>query len=347
MVWLMEGLSSQRGIIRGIKEWIAGNNILATNGRLKVIASHRQFRPEITDQADISLHEPSDDQQRLAFIADTIVRYSVSVIHVGRNCCWFESHRQYIESQGVQLITGAHSVESFHIAQHKSLYTALMAEYGIPYTPAVLVETLEQLELAMPAMRLKYNRLCIKPDKGIYGNGYWQFDDDAAANQMLLKPEARRIHPQVYLDAMRESGGLPQPMILMPWLPGPEASIDMVVEKGEVIAALGRSKNGPIQTLFSEGEEIEIARRCISLLQADGLVNVQTCVADDGSIRLLECNLRPSGGVFYGMSGGVNLPAIMIASRLGYPRPAVNIISPCIRIIDTAVPIQAKARDYE
>ncbi len=67
-----------------------------------------------------------------------------------------------------------------------------------------------------------------------------------------------------------------QPMVLMPYLPGPESSVDMLVEKGKVIAAVARRKEGSVQHLHQSGAAFELAKSSAELMQADGLVNVQT-----------------------------------------------------------------------
>lgn len=339
MIWLMEGLSSQRGIIRGIKQWITQSSLNNTPNNLKVLASHRKFRPEITGEADLSLTEPVSDSDRMDFIFKTVEKQQVSLIHVGRHCSWYEAHRSTIESCGVVLITGASSETAFQIAADKYAFTQLLAVRRLPYTEAIKVETLEELTTAIQNMKGDYPDLCIKPNQGIYGIGYWRLDDEVSPHYMLQHPDDRRINTHTYLDAIEKSGGLQEPMIVMPYLPGSECSIDMVVEHGDVVAALGRRKNGPLQTLFTHGEEIDLARQCAALLQADGLVNVQTREDATGQPRILESNLRPSGGVTYGLAYGVNLPAIMVARRLGFIPPVADIAQATLRIIDHAVAI--------
>lgn len=342
MMWLMEGFSSQRGIIQGLREAIRHYGWQDARGQpLSIIASHRQYRPEITQCADIALREPSDPVQRLEFIRETVAAYHVRVIHTGKPGRWFEAHRQEIEATGVQLITGATRPASQALADDKAAFTEALIAQGIPHTPAVRVENLEALRDTLQTLKARYPRLCIKPNTGIYGLGYWQLDDEAPASLMLEAPDSRRIRTETYLDALAQSGGLKQPMIVMPYLPGPECSIDLVARRGQVQAALGRRRDGPMQTLFEHGEEVELACRVAELLQADGLINVQTRAGDDGRPRVLECNLRPSGGVAYGLQSGINLPAIMMADRLGLTLPRQQLRHTTVRIVEEAIPVPA------
>lgn len=340
MIWLMEGLASQRGILQALRCALTAEKWCNRQGTpLQLMASHRHFRPEITRLADVELREPADPTQKLAFILDTIARYSVTLIHAGRADPWFEEHRSQIEAQGVVLITGTRSLENLLLADDKYRFSLQLAQHGIAHTPACLVDSLPALKAALKSIKSDFTELCIKPNQGIYGCGYWRLDDHASADLVLRKPETRRINTQTYLDIVEKSGGLSQPMLVMPYLPGPECSIDMVTEQGHTLAVLGRRKNNALQQFFTEGEEIELARRVAALLHADGLINVQTRADHQGKPRVLECNLRPSGGVPYGLESGINLPAIMVASRLGLPLSAQKLHHCNVRILDHAVHI--------
>lgn len=348
MIWLMEGLSSQRGILQALRTAIITEKWCTPQGTpLQLMASHRDHRPEITHIADVQLREPADKKQKLAFILDNIARYRVNLIHTGRTDVWFEEHRPQIEAAGVVLITGTLSAESLLLADDKYRFTLQLAQKGIAHTPACLVESLPALEAALKSIKSDFPELCVKPNQGIYGSGYWRLDDDAPVDLVLRKPEIRRINTQTYLDLVAKSGGLSQPTLVMPYLPGPECSIDMVTEQGRTLAVLGRRKKGPMQTFFTEGEEVELARRVAGLLQADGLINVQTRADRQGKARVLECNLRPSGGVPYGLHSGINLPAIMVASRLNLPLTEQTLRQYNVRILDHAVHIPASEQTYE
>lgn len=347
MIWLMEGFSSQRTIAEGLRRAIRENAWCGAQGQpLQVLASHRQFRPEITAAADIALREPTNLTEKLTFILTTARQYGVSVIHTGKPSAWFEQHRQPIEAAGITLITGVRDARFLTLAEDKAAFTEVLAAHNIPHTPAVRVNTLGELHDALNTLKSSWPRLCIKPNTGIYGLGYWRLDDDAPASLMLSAPDQRRIRTSTYLTALEESGGLKEPMIVMPYLPGPECSIDLVVDRGRVIAALGRRKNGAMQTLFDRGEEIELACRVAGQLEADGLINVQTRADDQGNPRVLECNLRPSGGVGYGLHSGINLPAMMIAQRLGLPLPSQQLRHTTVRIVDEAIPVTASESHY-
>ena len=310
IIWFMEGLSSQRDIISGVRAFFK-----KTHQAVTVIASHRHHRNEILSQADIALIEPTADEHRLDFIVNTVKKYAVKAIHSGRNAQWFETHRQQIEALGVSLTTGASSLSALALADDKVAFARKMEAHGLPVVPSIRIESAKVLREKLASEKNK-QVLCIKPVTGIYGMGFWRFDDTATPMSAFTHPENRKVHPEMYLHAVEQQEDF-KPLVLMPYLPGPEYSVDMLVEKGQVIAAVARRKEGPLQYLEQSGPAFELGKHCAQVMQADGLVNVQTRNNENGEPVLLEINMRPSGGIGYTLHGGVNLPALFALRQLG------------------------------
>jgi len=314
VIWLMEGLSSQRDIILGIKDFFKFENKDVT-----VIASHRHHRNEILSLADIALIEPMEEEERLPFIASVVAQYGVNAIHTGRNCQWFEAHRSEIIATGVTLTTGAVSNTLFELADDKVEFARAMHKHGLPVVPSVRIDSAEELRAHLAENEnaaSAQQSLCVKPVVGIYGMGFWRFDDSASHMAAFTHPDSRKVRPEMYLHALAQQEVF-EPLVLMPYLPGPEYSVDMLVERGKVIAAVARRKEGALQYLEQSGAAYELGKMCAEVMQADGLVNVQTRNNDHGQPVLLEINMRPSGGIGYTRHSGVNLPGLFAARKLG------------------------------
>lgn len=316
VIWLMEGLSSQRDIILGIKDFFKN-----TNKDVTVIASHRHHRNEILSLADIALIEPQEDDERLAFITSTVAQYGVNAIHTGRNCPWFEAHRPEIVASGVTLTTGGISNAMFELADDKVDFASAMQKHGLPVVPSIRIESADELRehLANNNNAESWSgatMLCVKPVVGIYGMGFWRFDDNVSHMAAFTHPDSRKVRPEMYLHALAQQENF-EPLVLMPYLPGPEYSVDMLVERGKVIAAVARRKEGSLQYLEQSGAAFDLGKKCAEVMQADGLVNVQTRNSDHGEPVLLEINMRPSGGIGYTRHSGVNLPGLFAARKLG------------------------------
>jgi hypothetical protein len=310
-IWLMEGLSSQRDIIQGMKSFAAK---MQTD--LTVYASHRNERNEILSVADFSLTEPNDAEQRLPFILSTIARWGINALHTGRNCQWFENHRVDIEVSGTSLTTGASGPQWLEMADDKVTFAEVMEENRLPAVPSLRINSIEELQHHLSHSPFEGQQLCVKPVTGIYGMGFWRFDDNASSMDIFNHPENRIVHPRQYLAALSCTEKF-TPLVLMPYLPGPEYSVDILADKGEVLAAVARRKEGPLQSLENSGEAFELACACARAMMADGLVNVQTRNNVSGHPVLLETNMRPSGGIGYTQHSGVNLPGLFAFHKLG------------------------------
>ncbi|HBW4149840.1 TPA: carbamoyl-phosphate synthase large chain, partial [Klebsiella pneumoniae] len=101
-IWFMEGLSSQRDIILGVKSFAEKEN-----QDIEIFSSHRNERKEILSVSDFSMIEPNNEEERLSFIHSITDAHGINAIHTGRNCKWFESHRENIQRSGVHLTTGS------------------------------------------------------------------------------------------------------------------------------------------------------------------------------------------------------------------------------------------------
>ncbi|AHG20370.1 carbamoyl-phosphate synthase large chain [Chania multitudinisentens RB-25] len=310
-IWLLEGLSSQRDIIQGIVSFAKNQQAAVT-----VIASHRHERNEILSQADKALSEPKEDEHRLPFILSTVKDHGIRAIHTGRHALWFESHRKQIESSGASLTTGATSTGMFELADDKVAFAHAMEKRGLPVVPSIRVTSVAELRQLIAHSPFSASPLCVKPVKGIYGMGFWRFDDTVSPMAAFTHPENRKVNTQRYLSALSDAETF-EPLVLMPYLPGPEYSVDMLVERGNVLAAVARRKEGALQYLEHHGEALELATACATAMEADGLVNVQTRNDASGHPLLLEINLRPSGGIGYTRFSGVNLPGLFALRQLG------------------------------
>ncbi|BES86196.1 ATP-grasp domain-containing protein [Pectobacterium araliae] len=311
----MEGLSSQRDMILAIASFAKTRGADVT-----IFASHRNERNEILSLADCAFLEPKDETERLSFILTTVKTLGIHAIHAGRHGRWCENHRHEIESLGVKLTTGTVNVESLLIADDKVSFAHEMEKLGLAVVPSIRVSSVDELRQQIAAAPFSGAPLCVKPVTGIYGMGFWRFDESASPMAVFTHPERRVVAPEHYLHALglhalSEAGNF-SPLVLMPYLPGPEYSVDMLVEKGKVLAAVARRKAGALQYLENSGEAYQLAIACAESMQADGLVNVQTRHNDDSVPQLLEINMRPSGGIGYTRFSGVNLPGLFALRQL-------------------------------
>lgn len=314
MIWFLEGQSSQREVIMGARE--------ALPAAVRIIASHRQAREEITGLADLALQEPRDNLERLEWILDTATQQGVKVLIAGRIGGFYEEHRQRFVDAGLELVTGGLSAETFRLVDDKSCFTAAAEQAGLACVPGITVTDAGQLQQAYDTLSAS-GEVCIKPTVGIFGQGFWRFKEGVDAFRCFANPDARETSFEAYLQAYCQPGERP-PMLVMPYMAGSECSVDMVCEQGKVVAAVGRRKQGLHQTFERDSAAVQLARRAAEHFRCDGLVNVQTRDDDEGTPHLLEINPRYSGGIGYTRETGVNLPGIFATRRLGLKEPETH-----------------------
>ena len=311
-VWLLEGQSSQRDLLQALRSTLPAD--------ISLYASHRKYRPEITDCADHAWREPADDAERVQWVLDTAHQHQINLVWAGRRGQVYEPHRAAFKAAGIELITGARSLEDLLDLDSKAIFAERCQQAGIPVARGWVVENGQQLAEVVGVQREQHS-LCIKPVHGIFGEGFWRLIDDLSPFDCFRTTADRRVNTQLFIDSYTAQVQ-PKPMLVMPYLPGTEYSVDIVCEAGQVVAAIARNKRcDKSQLLMLEHDVIELARRVVALFGCDGMVNLQSKSDANGQQHVLEINARPSGGVGYTMHTGLNLAAICVLRRLGLPIP--------------------------
>ncbi|AHG42695.1 carboxylate-amine ligase [Pseudomonas syringae CC1557] len=331
MIWFLEGQASQRDVIIGARD--------ALPASVRIIASHRQQRSEITGLADVALQEPLDNEERIDWVLENARSLGVKVIIAGRVGGLYEAQRARFIAEGLDLVTGGTSLQTFLDVDNKSRFTAAAEAAGLACIPAITACNAEELQAAYDTLAVS-GEVCIKPVVGIYGQGFWRFKAEADAFRCFANPDARETTFSAYLDAYRQSDDLPA-MLLMPYMPGSECSVDMVCEGGKAVAYVGRRKVGLNQTFERDSAAVQLAVRAAEHFVCDGLINVQTRDDADGQPRLLEINPRYSGGIGYTRHTDVNLPGIFATRRLGLKEPETHWLED-IRIKAITVAVRAE-----
>lgn len=340
MFLFMEGFSSQREMILAAKR--ARENI-------KIAACHSEGRPEILYCADYHWVEPEDIAGKITLIEEIASKYPLRAVHASKHGDKICAHRRRIEALGVRVIAGSLDPEYFQIASSKLQFADYMQSKGLPVVSSRMIHNAQELSEAI----LDYGGeldLCIKPDNGIYGLGFWRLMKSASPIRSIENPDAREIHPSIYIETLARNKSRVN-LVLMPYLPGAERSIDLYFERGTFINLICRRKEGAKQVIEAGGKAAEIAIACAEAMAADGIVNVQTKDDSNGSPVLLEINLRPSGGVCYGSEvADCNLTALMVDGVLGRinqhrvwnqsPRTLGE-----VRLITQAIPVPTKELD--
>lgn len=310
MIWFLEGQSSQRDVIQAARR--------ALPPQIMVYASHTSQRPEITSVADIALLEPKDANIRVDWVLKTAIANNIRVVLAGKKIAIYEARRADFAAAGITLVTGVQCVDQLRL-ESKAVFTDECRAAGLAVVPGIAVDNPEQLAAAYQQLQ-NTGAVCIKPVNGIYGAGFWQFNENIDPFTCLAYPDKRQIRFENYLQMFTESDNQ-RPQLVMPYMPGDEVSTDIVVEAGTPIAWVGRRKKGIYQYFENRGSAVDLALDAVSHFGLDGIISVQTKDDSEGRPHLLEINLRYSGGIAYTHLSGINLPGIFSCRRLGLAVP--------------------------
>lgn len=328
-LWFLEGQSSQRDVIRGARAALEPHEI-------GVVASHRQPRTEILREAQLALQEPEELEARLPWVLETAQKLDVRVIVAGRGCAPYEAIREPLAAAGIRLYTGLSDPDLFPVVNNKALFTTACQEAGLSVCKGLPANTPQELVAAINSISASGAVVCIKPAVGIYGHGFWILRPGVDAYSAFANADSRTLQTEMLIDAYGRSPNPPS-LLVMPYLPGPERSVDMVCERGRVIAAVARRKEGALQHMEQSGPAFELAIRTAEYFGCDGILNIQTRDDTYGIPHLLEINTRPSGGIGYTRHSGLNLAGQFACHALQLPLPEATFTPAVTRSVTDSI----------
>lgn len=200
------------------------------------------------------------------------------------------------------------SLEMLELLDDKHAFAEAMAgtEWHLPTS---VVRSADDLAAVLADWPADAPVPCVKPRRGVNGLGFWRLTD-ARPMAHLNDPDRRKIRADLYLAALREQEREDSidDIVVMPYLPGPEISFDMLCHHGALVKYAARTKLDNGHQQIATRHRLELA--VIMLAERfglHGLVNCQFRRAEDDGWKLLEINARPAGGVVYADQVGCNL----------------------------------------
>jgi biotin carboxylase len=215
------------------------------------------------------------------------------------------------------LCPDADTVETF--ADKANGYAAA-ARLGLPVPPHRVVRTAEELRAAYTEVAAIADQVCMKPVRGVGGEGYRRLSADPPRWADDYAGEVRSL---VRLDdacqALEHAG--PRELMVMPFLDGTEISVDVLADRsGNVHAAIGRAHLGRRRKIVDDVPARELAVVLTRNYRVAYLSNTQVRYWR-GRPYLLEVNTRAAGGIFQTALAGVNLPWAAVCLATGRDVP--------------------------
>lgn len=344
--WMTHGHRPQQSALLAVKRTF-GDRIGTVGSR---IDGRRDLVP-----ADLALDEPSDDNAFVEMVANRAAKLRaeagpvpVIVLAMNRRRDLL-AHAAELRGQGIVLLAGSLNLNATDLCENKFLFANFMRDMFPDHAlPTALVTDARGLDKAIAAVEASGAQACVKPPVGVFGMGFWHLSADTPASAMFTGSSAfeewRKVNPDLFRMVYAAD---PQPLVVMPFLAGTEISIDVLFRNGEFLRAATRRKNGSLQAISEDADEVlPVLRPMGRALALDGIVNVQVRRESDsvpGPYKVLEINTRYAGGSAYLIDAGIDLFSEAVGSVLGVA-PTRGLLVPLLDVAIRAEPARPEAR---
>jgi hypothetical protein len=258
------------------------------------------------------------DEQYAEFAVQYVRRHGIDVLIPTCRMSALASRAEDFAAAGCALVVAAGERVATITASKSDTYM-VARELGVPVPPWFRVSTADTFAEAVADLRGRGLLACVKPDGNWSADAFRILRDEPVTLGDVMAPAGPVVSAVAYERALRraeEEGHQVPDLIVLPYLDGPEISVDCLsAPDGTVLASVGRVKQAPYRTFTTDPAVYEIARTLVRHLPLAYLSNVQVRFLG-GDPVLLEINPRVSAGVAHTRHTGLNLywSAVKLAS---------------------------------
>ncbi len=279
---------------------------------VRVLGSHVRLDSPVLSVADVAFLEPDLTGAEWVDWAVSVCREEqVDVLWATREAAAVAAAAERFAQVGTKVLVP--SVAALRGTAAKSDVYERAERLGIPTPPWTTATGPVEAARAVRAMRPHSpDGVCVKPDSGQGAEEVYRLVD--AADGL---PSAWELPTPLWVEHTRRHPDLC--WIVLPWLPGPEHSIDALRSRdGRLLAACVRTKSPATheQVARHDPHLVDLSARLLADLDVAPLGNVQFRERS-GLPVLLEVNPRASGGIYRSSAAlGVDLVWAAIRAEL-------------------------------
>lgn len=294
---------------------------------VRIFGTHQDLDSPAMGACDLVEPEPAQDVTGQAYIGwalDFCHRHAIDVFIPRLYLDTVAAARKQFTAAGVALVAGPAGPAA--LMEDKAAAYTDAAQAGLAVPPWVVVRTGDELIAAYEQL-LPLGEVCMKPVTGVGASGFRVLTTDARTLEEVLAtptPLARVHDVAAVLDAHASAGGSVPPIMVLPFLPGPEVSVDCLADHdGNLLIAVPRTKMLRRRLLVDDPAAVDVARTIVRRHKLYSVSNTQVRywqnpLRDDAPRPyLLETNARMSGGLNQTALAGVNLPWAAVQLALG------------------------------
>lgn len=313
-VWFNHWFSAVYNIISMMREGCAEE--------LYVIGTNKNGTAVYQSMCDEWHSEPDGctDTEYVDFCLEFCKMHQVDVLIPRRGLSLIMQNTDRFTEIGVKLFGDASS-EMITILDDKIAAYRFFSERGLECIPDVQVaHSLEDFSRAYDILSKSHKRVCYKLSIDEGARSFRVIDSRIKKAQALLEKPGFKID---YSDAIEvlSQYDFSIPVLVMPYLDGPEISVDcMRTKRGDLIIPRFKTAGRYSVVRFDE-TVMKLCSRLMDAIEITMPVNIQLRM-HEGQMWLLEINPRMSGGMQLSCAAAkINLPAIAINQLLGHDMP--------------------------
>ena len=291
-----------------------------------VLGSHADPSSPVLAACDEAYPEPAvdDPDAYTDWALDFARRHRVDVFIPRLQLAGVADARDRFTEAGTAVL--APPAAAVRLFDDKAAAYADAAGLGVPVPPYRIVHDAAGLARAHAELSDVSDRICLKPAVGVGGEGFRVLSTAPLTLAELLGPlsASQPLDRACAALADAERAGTPiPPLLVLPYLPGPEVSVDCLADTdGTLLAAIGRSKSRRSRQITDDPAAVGVAGALVGAHRISSLCNVQVRYwqgPQDPGPRpyLLEVNTRMSGGLFQTALSGLNLAWAAVQQALG------------------------------
>lgn len=281
-----------------------------------IIGSNENEYSVIKNGCDEWYQEPVlKDDEYVEYCLEFCKEHDVDFFLPRRGMLKISEQKHRFEEPGVKVMMDDYYIVS--ILNHKERAYEYFKENSIGTVPDFyIVKTVDEFKSAYEKLLEKYKQVCFKFEKDEGGKSFRLIDNNRKGYAALFKKQNTRMTLDDVIAALSEREVF-SPIMIMPFLPDEEISVDCLNTSMGLIALPRIKGNAKYEVLRFDKDIIDICKEFQDNAGLECPYNIQFKYLD-GVPYFLEVNTRMSGGVQMACyASGVNIPSLALKKLSG------------------------------
>lgn len=284
--------------------------------QIYVIGSNKQVNSVIQEVCDEWYEDPDiGGEEYVEYCLNFCKEHQVDVFVPRRLMVLISQNRERFEALHVKLMVDDYNMISF-LNDKAATYDFFSKCEGLHIPDYYIVNTAKQFEEAYGRLQEKYGRICTKFVKDEGGLSFRKVVDKVDGFANLRRYPGNEIDFDTLFSTLASVEQFDDLMV-MPYLPGREISVDCLQTEDGLIAVPRVKASGRHEKVEFQPEILDMVQIIMNKIKLECPCNIQFKIKDEVPY-LLEINTRMSGGLqMTCLAADVNIPNIALNKLLG------------------------------